>query len=164
MPLTKICKECKVPKGMKCFYRHATNSDGRMGTCKECKRAYQRELHDLKKGQYVAKKRLRESSEAYRQKRKEWQQRNPERMKEYRRTWQILHPEQDAAARKANAAIQHVRRQQRRLRARLVGLPESAFYQLGNVPALLQLPLVVESDDPQAADLPDTRSPVGNLA
>lgn len=54
----KQCRTCHAVKPITQFYRHPSHADGRMNSCKECKRAYSRELHWLKRDTILARKRI----------------------------------------------------------------------------------------------------------
>lgn len=45
--MEKECKDCRKTKTIEEFYRHAAMADGRLNTCKECKKLYQKN-RDLK--------------------------------------------------------------------------------------------------------------------
>jgi hypothetical protein len=53
----KTCRTCKAEKPLRQFYRHPHYADGRMSDCKECKKAYAREMHWLKREVILARKR-----------------------------------------------------------------------------------------------------------
>lgn len=53
----KACRTCKAEKPLRQFYRHPTHADGRMSDCKDCKKAYSREWHWLKREAILARKR-----------------------------------------------------------------------------------------------------------
>lgn len=44
----KQCNDCKAEKPLGCFHRCRTTRDGRVGTCKLCKRAYDAERRQYK--------------------------------------------------------------------------------------------------------------------
>jgi hypothetical protein len=69
----KICRTCKAEKPLRQFYRHLTYADGRMSDCKDCKRAYQREMHWLKRETILARKRVWAASPEQRAKRAAYQ-------------------------------------------------------------------------------------------
>lgn len=51
----KTCRTCKAEKPMRAFYRHPSYADGHMADCKECKKAYSREMHWLKREAILAR-------------------------------------------------------------------------------------------------------------
>lgn len=53
----KTCRTCKAVKPIGQFYRNPSYADGRMSDCKDCARAYQREMYWLKREQRLARKR-----------------------------------------------------------------------------------------------------------
>lgn len=55
----KTCRTCRIEKPLRQFYLHPNYADGHMNDCKDCKRAYSREMHWLKRDQILAKKRER---------------------------------------------------------------------------------------------------------
>lgn len=72
----KVCRTCKAEKPLRQFYRHPTYADGHMSDCKECKRAYQREMHWLKREAILArqKRHYRANWSTERAKRRSYQQ------------------------------------------------------------------------------------------
>jgi hypothetical protein len=62
----KACRDCGAVKLLRHFYRHPTYSDGHMNSCKVCKRAYAREMHELKRDQILARKRVYSATPAQR--------------------------------------------------------------------------------------------------
>lgn len=69
----KTCRTCKAEKPLRQFYRHPTYADGRMSDCKECKKAYSREMHQLKRETILARKRIWSASAEQRAKRAAYQ-------------------------------------------------------------------------------------------
>lgn len=53
----KICKDCGALKTLRQFYRHPHYADGRMNTCKLCKRTQVEANRELKFEHYQATKR-----------------------------------------------------------------------------------------------------------
>lgn len=53
----KRCKDCGETKGLRCFYKHRSYRDGRMNSCKACKRQQVAENYELKVDVYRARKR-----------------------------------------------------------------------------------------------------------
>jgi hypothetical protein len=68
----KVCRTCKAEKPMRAFYRRAESVDGHTSECKECKKAYTRERHWLKRDQINAKKRVYNALPAYREARRRY--------------------------------------------------------------------------------------------
>lgn len=66
----KICRTCHVAKTLRSFYR---NRRSREGSCKECRKAYMREMHVLKRETILARKRIWSASPAQRAKRAAYQ-------------------------------------------------------------------------------------------
>lgn len=54
----KTCRTCGEEKSLRNFYRHPSYADGHMNDCKECKKAYSREQHWLKRESILARKRI----------------------------------------------------------------------------------------------------------
>ena len=54
----KTCKDCGVEKSRTQFYCHPTYADGRMNTCKVCKRKYAREWYEAKREIIRVRKRV----------------------------------------------------------------------------------------------------------
>lgn len=51
----KTCRTCKVEKYLRQFYKHPTYADGYMNDCRDCKRAYSRDMHWLKRDQILVR-------------------------------------------------------------------------------------------------------------
>lgn len=66
----KACRTCHVVKPARAFYR---NRRYREGSCKECRRAYMREMHWLKRETILARKRIWSASPEQRAKRAAYQ-------------------------------------------------------------------------------------------
>lgn len=66
----KSCRTCKVVKALRSFYR---NRSAREGSCKECRKAYMREMHYLKRDTILARKRIWSASPEQRAKRAAYQ-------------------------------------------------------------------------------------------
>lgn len=62
----KPCKDCGRVLALRNFYRHPTYRDGRMNSCKECKRKQSRENYELKWRYYRAKQSRRSATPKYR--------------------------------------------------------------------------------------------------
>lgn len=69
----KTCRTCKAIKPLRQFYRHPTYADGHMSDCKECKKAYAREMHWLKRDAILARKRSWNATPVQRAKRAAYQ-------------------------------------------------------------------------------------------
>lgn len=69
----KTCRTCKTEKPLRQFYRHPTYADGHMSDCKECKKAYSRDMHWLKRDAILARKRKWSASAEQRAKRAAYQ-------------------------------------------------------------------------------------------
>jgi len=113
---TKRCKTCGEVKPASAFYKNATLSDGLSSSCKECKRAYQRqwradnrEKHRSYVHQYYQEHK--EECQAYR---KQWAIENAERKAVSDREWRRTHPKKMRAMRK----VQNARRRARLIEAK----------------------------------------------
>lgn len=79
----KVCRTCGVEKPLRQFYRHPNYADGHMSDCKDCKRAYQRELGALKRDAYRPRRKAYAARPEQRARRAAYQR--SERGKEVRR-------------------------------------------------------------------------------
>lgn len=66
----KICKTCHLEKPLRAFYRNRRSHEG---SCKECRKAYMREMHWLKRETILARKRIWSASPEQRAKRAAYQ-------------------------------------------------------------------------------------------
>ena len=46
MEQVKTCKECNITKPKTEFYHHNSNNDGLNGKCKDCIKAYSKQIYD----------------------------------------------------------------------------------------------------------------------
>jgi len=61
-----VCKDCGTEKRKDAFYKHPAMAGGRLNSCKECRKAYQRARHHLnmQNPAWVAKERQRSRAKA----------------------------------------------------------------------------------------------------
>jgi hypothetical protein len=89
---TKVCRTCQAEKPLRQFYCHPSYADGHMNDCKECKKAYSREMHWLKREVILAKKRQYSARPEQRAARRAYAKtpRGQQVMRESRRVWRVL--------------------------------------------------------------------------
>lgn len=81
--MSKVCKQCGEEKELTEYYRMPHNSDGRMGTCKVCKRAYalQHRADNIESIRAYDRARGSRQSPEYQ---REWRRKNPEKHRAHR--------------------------------------------------------------------------------
>lgn len=117
---SKVCKECELEKLLTEFYLHPKMADGRLNSCKECCKDYERKrqeaglrtaierrayrkLIETRPGVRAARARRwrHRNSESVNARNREWTRRNAEKVAESARRWKRRNPE----ARRAHTAV-----------------------------------------------------------
>jgi len=79
---SKACRDCGIVKSLEDFYSHPYMADGRLNSCKGCRREYQKQRQFNGLTQFIDYNRLKNNPkrrEQMRAHRRDWRKRNPEK-------------------------------------------------------------------------------------